>query len=107
MAVPEIDVDEAARRHAEGIAVIDVREPYEYEEGHMPGARLIPLAEVPDRLSELPTHEPVLVICKTGARSLRAAELMTCEGIDATNILGGTVGWIESGRIVVDGPDPE
>ncbi len=106
MDVTEIEVDELDRRRAAGAVLIDVRQPEEYAEGHVPGARLIPLAEVPDRLGEVPTDEPVLVICKSGGRSLRAAEHLVAQGVDATNVAGGTMAWIESGRTVATGDAP-
>ena len=59
--VPEIDIAEAARRHAAGAVVIDVREPSEYVEGHVPGAPLIPLGEVMERVDEFPATDEVLI----------------------------------------------
>jgi molybdopterin-guanine dinucleotide biosynthesis protein A/rhodanese-related sulfurtransferase len=104
--VSEIDVDTLAERQGAGSVIIDVRMPDEYVEGHVAGARLIPLPEVPDRLAEVPTDQPVLVICKSGGRSLRATEFYVAQGIDATNVAGGTMAWIESGRAVVTGDQP-
>ena len=57
MTVPEVDIEAFAARHAAGVTVIDVREPDEYEEAHVPGATLIPLGEVPDRVAEVPEGE--------------------------------------------------
>ncbi|MBI2708388.1 MAG: rhodanese-like domain-containing protein [Actinobacteria bacterium] len=98
--VPEIDVDELRRRREQGAVLLDVRQPDEYESGHVPGARLIPLPEVPDRLAEVPAGETVLVICKTGGRSRRAAEYLRANGVDAVNVAGGTMAWIEAGHPV-------
>ncbi|MFN8019571.1 MAG: rhodanese-like domain-containing protein [Acidimicrobiales bacterium] len=106
MDVPEIDIATAAERRAAGTPVIDVRQPEEYVEGHVPGAPLIPLAEVPDRIGELPTDGEVLIICRSGARSMRAAEHLRSQGIDAVNIAGGTLAWIEAGHPVVTGDEP-
>lgn len=106
MTVPEIDIDEAARRHAAGTPVIDVREPAEYVEGHVPGAALIPLGDVVERVDEVPPLGEVLVICRSGARSARAAEVLRAQGIDAINIAGGTLAWIEAGQRVVVGDEP-
>jgi len=100
---PEIDIDEAVRRHGGGTPVIDVREPDEYIEGHVPGAALIPLATVPDRSAELPSSGEVLVICKSGGRSRQAAEFLRTQGIDAVNVTGGTMAWIDAGHPVVTG----
>ena len=106
MDVPEIDIDEFARRREQGAPVIDVRETDEYQAGHVPGARLIPLSTVPDRLADVPAQSEVLVICRTGGRSLRAAEFLAANGVSATNVAGGTLAWIESGRPVAEGDEP-
>lgn len=105
MDVPEIDITETARRRAEGVPVIDVREPEEYVEGHVPGAPLIPLATVPERIAEIPADGPVLIICKSGGRSRNAAEFLRTQGIDAINVAGGTVDWIKAGHPVVTGDE--
>ncbi len=101
-AVPEIDIDELAHRLDAGVGLLDVRQPDEYEQRHVPGAQLIPLAEVPDRMAELPDGE-VSVICKTGGRSRRAVEFLRAQGVDAVNVAGGTDGWAASGKPTVAG----
>ncbi len=106
MDVPEIDVDEAARRQASGVPVLDVREPDEYVEGHVTGAPLIPLGDVVERVDEVPTTGEVLIICKSGGRSRRAAEFLRGQGIDAVNIAGGTMRWIEAGHPITVGDQP-
>lgn len=105
MDVPEIDIAEAARRHAAGVPVIDVREPDEYVEGHVPGAPLIPLGTVAVRVGEVPSAGEVLIICKSGGRSRKAAELLRAQGIDAINVAGGTMAWIDAGHPVVTGDE--
>lgn len=102
--MPEISVDELAVRLEAGAFLLDVRQPDEYEWAHVPGACLIPLAEVPDRIGELPAGEELVVICRSGARSLAAAEFLDQQQIRAVNVAGGTLAWIESGREVVTGP---
>ncbi|HOT79934.1 MAG TPA: rhodanese-like domain-containing protein [Microthrixaceae bacterium] len=99
----EIDVDELAERLAEGVVVIDVREADEYDSGHVPGALFVPLSELEQRVDEVPSGEPVLVICKSGGRSMRACNFLAPLGRDVTNIAGGTMAWIDSGRDVVTG----
>jgi rhodanese-related sulfurtransferase len=99
----EIDVDELAERLAEGVVVIDVREADEYDSGHVPGALFVPLSELEQRVDEVPSGEPVLVICKSGGRSMRACNYLAPLGRDVTNIAGGTMAWIDSGRDVVTG----
>jgi rhodanese-related sulfurtransferase len=104
--VPQIDIDEAAALLADGSAsVIDVRQPEEYVEGHVPGAPLIPLGEVGERIAEVPSDGPLLVICRSGARSNKAAEHLRAQGIDARNVVGGTMAWIDAGHRVVTGAD--
>ena len=67
MAIPEIDIEELATRLAKGQPLLDVRQPDEYTEAHVPGATLIPLDQLPQRMAEV--ANPVLVICRSGGRS--------------------------------------
>ncbi|MGH9232541.1 MAG: rhodanese-like domain-containing protein [Acidimicrobiales bacterium] len=106
MEVPEIDVTELARLRADGIALIDVRQPDEYTAAHVPGATLVPLAMVPDNLDRVPTDGPVYVICAKGGRSLKAAEFYRGQGIDAVNVAGGTTAWLDAGQPVSTGMEP-
>ncbi len=74
--------------------LIDVRQDWEYEEFHIPGARLIPLPELPDRMKEIDPSKPTLVYCASGRRSASAASLMDGQGFGETyNILGGIMAW--------------
>jgi rhodanese-related sulfurtransferase len=98
----EIDLETFATRHPEAF-LIDVREPGEYVAGHVPGAVLIPLGRLDDRVEELPRDRTVHVICASGNRSLRATDALIGAGIDAVSVAGGTSGWIHSGRPVVTG----
>jgi rhodanese-related sulfurtransferase len=99
----EITIPEFTAAHADGALVIDVRETFEYLAGHVPGALLVPLAELPRRLRELPTDRPVSVICATGNRSLAPADLLTAHGVDAVSVAGGTSGWMRAGHPIVSG----
>lgn len=89
-----------------GYEIIDVREPDEYASGHVPGAVLIPLSEVPDRVAEVPDDEVVYVVCATGGRSARAAQHLAAQGRRAVNVAGGTKGWIEAGHPTTAGDAP-
>jgi rhodanese-related sulfurtransferase len=104
--VPEIDVHTFAELHRTGVALIDVRNPDEYQAGHVPGATLIPLPEVPERLAEVPSGQRVYLICAVGGRSKRAAEFLAAQGHDVTNIAGGTTGWVQAGLPITDGDQP-
>jgi rhodanese-related sulfurtransferase len=106
MEVPEIDVAELAKARADGAPLIDVREPDEYTTAHVPGAVLVPLATVPERLADVPRDGPVYVICAVGQRSRRAAEFYRSRGVDAVNVAGGTTAWIEAGEPISTGMEP-
>ena len=97
MDVPEIDVESLAAQREAATSLIDVRRPDEFEVARVPGARLIPLGELVERIDEVPTDGTVYVICATGVRSAKAAAHFRSLGIDAVNVAGGTKAWIEAG----------
>ncbi len=98
MDVPAIEVDELARLHATGVALIDVRRPHEYEAYHAPGAVLIPLDELVERVDDVPAAGTVYVICESGGRSARAVQYLRSVGVDAVNVAGGSAAWRSSGH---------
>lgn len=102
----ECTLDDLARAHAAGATVVDVREPGEYAAGHVPGAILIPLAQVSARLGEVPREGTVYVVCASGNRSKAATTVLENAGFDAFSVQGGTKGWISLGRPVVNGSSP-
>ncbi|MFL6206246.1 MAG: rhodanese-like domain-containing protein [Acidimicrobiales bacterium] len=97
MDVPEIDVVALAARGDQATELIDVRRPDEFDTVRVPGARLIPLADLVERIDEVPTDGTVYVICATGVRSAKAAAHLRSLGIDAVNVAGGTKAWMEAG----------
>jgi rhodanese-related sulfurtransferase len=101
--VPAIDVDELARRLDAGAPLIDVRQPDEYDEFHVPGARLIPLMELPERIDEVPSDGTVYVICGVGSRSGRAVRFLNAQGRDTINVAGGSQAWVAAGHPVEQG----
>jgi rhodanese-related sulfurtransferase len=101
--IPTIDIETLADKLDQGAPVFDVRQPDEYEEAHVPGVRLVPLGEVPERADEFPSEGEVYVICKSGGRSGRAVEFLRARGVDAVNVAGGTLAWIEGGKPVERG----
>lgn len=104
MSVPEIDADELATRLGGGVALLDVRQPEEYAQARLADSVLIPLGELADRLAEVPAGEPLVVICRSGNRSMRACEFLAAQGRDVANLRGGILAWVESGRPVDSGP---
>ncbi len=80
------------------VQFIDVRTAAEYEGGHAPGAKNFPLDELENLTAKLDKEKPVYIICETGRRSQKGAELLQKNGFtDITNIQGGTSGWIAAG----------
>ncbi|MGH3330342.1 MAG: rhodanese-like domain-containing protein, partial [Nocardioidaceae bacterium] len=92
--------------HADGAAVVDVREPSEYVAGHVPGARPMPMGQLPSCLHELDKGEPVYVICASGSRSAAMTSFLMQAGYDAYSVADGTGGWVRTGRPVVQGATP-
>jgi rhodanese-related sulfurtransferase len=97
MNVPSTEIDSIPA----GAIVLDVRENDEWAAGHIDGAVHLPMGEVPDRLAELPTDQPVAVLCRAGGRSARVTAYLVQAGIDARNINGGMQAWEAAGRPMV------
>ncbi len=100
----EVQLEEFVERVAEGATVIDVREPMEYRAGHVPGAELMPMRSVPEKVGDLPTDRPVYVICESGNRSLQATDYLRGQGLEAYSVAGGTGVWGRAGHELVTGP---
>ncbi|HYL71154.1 MAG TPA: rhodanese-like domain-containing protein [Candidatus Dormibacteraeota bacterium] len=82
----------------DGAVLIDVREPWESEQMRIPGALLIPLGEIPERVGEIPDGPDVYVYCRLGGRSSRAVEFLRAHGRPrAFNVVGGIDAWREAG----------
>lgn len=94
----ETNVDQLAAALDQGAAVVDVREPGEFREGHVPGATNIPMGQLTARLGEIDRDRPVHVVCASGNRSSAMVDVLTANGFDAINVAGGTSAWIRSGR---------
>ncbi|MBF4599585.1 rhodanese-like domain-containing protein [Frigoribacterium sp. VKM Ac-1396] len=104
---PEVTAREAIDALAAGSYVLDVRERHEWDDAHAPGATLIPLSELNERVDEVPTDRTVLVVCHSGMRSARATDALRGIGVDARNVAGGMLGWRDAGGTVVSGDDDE
>lgn len=83
--------------------ILDVREPKEFQAGHIQGARLIPLGSLMSRLEELPRDREILCVCRSGSRSEQAARQLTNAGFRAINLRGGMIGWQSAGNPVKRG----
>jgi rhodanese-related sulfurtransferase len=101
--VAEIEV-EALKRRTPDTLLLDVREPEEYVHGHVPGAIGLPQADLASRLDELPHDRPLLTICRSGTRSLRAAQFLKQAGFDrVASVKGGTEAWRSAGQRLASG----
>jgi rhodanese-related sulfurtransferase len=100
MHVPTVSVTGVPDPLPEGVAVLDVREEIEWVHGHIEGAVHIPLATLPERVSDVPEGQ-VLVVCKIGGRSARAVAYLAHAGYDAVNLDGGMLDWEAAGRPLV------
>ena len=101
--LPELEVD------GEGVAAwvgdgrsvlfLDIREPHEINYGHIRGATLIPMNSIPQRLSEIPGEQTVVVYCAAGARSYGVAHYLREQGIgDSWSLIGGIGAWLEQDK---------
>ncbi|NHN33751.1 rhodanese-like domain-containing protein [Paenibacillus agricola] len=85
----------------ENVAIIDVREPDEWESGHIPGAKHIPLGQITGALNEINPKEETIVVCRSGNRSGKACEYLSSLGFKVLNMSGGMSAWsgdIEIGK---------
>jgi len=81
----------------EGVQLIDVRTAGEHEAGHIAGGRWIELTELPSQASTIDRDRPVILYCRSGARSAMATQALREAGYDAHNMLGGLLEWHASG----------
>lgn len=96
--IPAINVKELKRRidAKEKFVLVDVREKFEYDICHLPDARLIPLGELPSRMSELDSADDIVLQCKSGARSAKALKMLREAGFSKlTNLEGGITAWAD------------
>lgn len=98
--IPEISVTDAESGSVEAV-LLDVRNADEWEAGHAPGALWIPLDELERARTEVPINRPVQCICRSGGRSVKAAEALISWGFDAVNVVGGMQAWEAAGLPVV------
>lgn len=83
-----------ARPHLDRVRVIDVREPYEFAEAHIPNAELVPLATVPQVAGRWAKDQTLVVVCRSGGRSARAAAWLAQAGFrEVYNLSGGMMNW--------------
>ena len=84
-----------------GAVLLDVREPHEWQAGHAPRARHIPPSQLSRRAAQLPNGRAVVTVCRSGARSARAAAMLARDGREVSNLAGGMRAWAQAGLPVV------
>lgn len=100
--LPEVDHRAAAAAfNVRGARFVDVREPDEWDDGHIPGALHVPLGELAERVGELPSDTDLILVCRSGGRSAVATEFLLRGGYPrAANLAGGMLAWQEAGHPV-------
>lgn len=100
----EISVAQVAEKRDLGAFILDVREPQEWQQFHIPGATLIPLGQLQDRLSEVPKDKEVVVVCRTGNRSAQGRDILLNAGFpQVTSMAGGVTEWQAQGLAIATG----
>ena len=88
-----VTVQEAYNLYNQGAFVLDVRTQEEWDDYHVPNTTLIPLDELPARLSELSLDRQIVVVCRSGNRSQEGRDILLQAGFDATSMNGGLIDW--------------
>lgn len=101
--LPTLDVSATVLQLDGDAVLLDVREPAEWDAGHAPGARHLPVGSVVAGLESIPRDVPVLVVCRSGHRSAMVTEYLCANGFDAWNVDGGMQAWAAAGQPVVVG----
>ena len=100
----EISVADALAKRASGAFMLDVRQPDEWAEYHMPNSTLIPLEKLDARLSELPRDREIVVVCRSGNRSAAGRDILKQAGFQqVTSMAGGLAQWRAAGYPTVSG----
>jgi rhodanese-related sulfurtransferase len=98
-----VTMDGFITAHAAGVQLVDVRTPAEYAEGHVPGAINVPIdafSPTHPLMQTLNPNAPFYMVCRSGARSARASQMMAAAGRTVFNVEGGTLAWIAAGQPV-------
>lgn len=101
----EISVEQAHEKYQNGVFLLDVREPEEWNEYHVPNTTLIPLGELASRVNELPKDQEIVVVCRSGNRSQEGRDILLQAGFtQVTSMAGGLKSWSSMGYPTVSGP---
>jgi rhodanese-related sulfurtransferase len=107
--VPDLTVTEARRALVAGdLVILDCREAQEHAAQHVPGTILLPMSELIERIDEVPTDEPLAILCRSGNRSGQVADYLNAQGEwgEVANIEGGILAWAAEG-LPYEGAPPQ
>jgi rhodanese-related sulfurtransferase len=100
----EVTVSDASQMRSKGAFILDVREQSEWNQFHIPGATLIPLGDLPNRLSDVPKDRDIVVVCRTGNRSATGRDILLKAGYPkVTSMAGGVSLWQTQGLPIATG----
>jgi rhodanese-related sulfurtransferase len=100
----EISVEEAVAKRDAGAFILDVRQPEEWNEFHIPDSTLIPLGELAARADELPEHQEIVIVCRSGNRSAQGRDILLEAGFtEVTSMAGGLTQWRAAGYPTISG----
>jgi rhodanese-related sulfurtransferase len=99
--VPQAQIADVPSHLDGSVILLDVREDDEWQRGHAPGARHIPMGQVPSRIHEIDADAKLFVVCHLGGRSQRVAQYLARNGYTPVNVSGGMQAWAGAGRPVV------
>lgn len=101
----EVSVEQAVAKRDSGAFILDVRQPEEWNEFHVPDSTLIPLGELASRVDELPKDQEIVVVCRSGNRSAQGRDILLSAGFtQVTSMAGGLTQWKAAGYPTVSGP---
>lgn len=101
--MPHVDPKEAVGLvETEDAVLLDVREQEEWDAGHAPAARHLPMSTIPGRAGEIPDDRLIVCVCRSGGRSGAVTEALVNGGWKAANLAGGMQAWAAAGLPVVD-----
>lgn len=100
----EISVSQAAAKRQAGAFILDVRQPEEWADAHIPGSTLIPLGDLESRINEVPKDQEIVVVCRSGNRSAQGRDILKQAGFSqVTSMAGGLNEWKADGYETVSG----
>lgn len=95
--IKTVTVEDLAAAQQRGERIVDVRERFEFDSGHIPGVEHVAMALVPLRIDEFRGKRPVWVVCESGNRSWQVADYLSRHGVEAYNVNGGMSAWRAAG----------